>query len=598
MASSLEQVLNWVIHHIFVVSWVGTTATVAFCVALAVGRVADPVMRTGTTVPGNLALIWRPAGASRVVTAAMLLSVFVALYITLILAGEAFNYDDNSIFTLNTLRGYNIQLWINPENGRFMPLAFQEFNLARHFTDTITGYHVIPILEFLAISGILLILNVDIPIDARVILIVIAFLTPSILATFMNLLFSERNIVLFLVCLVLSVKRFEQTRSIGWVLSAIIFAQLMIYSKETAFLLLLGFAASRLILRCRNPELSGWDFGRLWVRQSRLDLGLASLAILFLISYIRFMGLHGNMNYANSNRLALSHVVLGYITVDLLPWVLAGALLGRLYLILWRGSAPLLLWDGLAAGGAAYFLAYLYLSMFRLYYLAPVDLIAVLYIGRFVVLSWKRIPTWNKKIAIMLASTVFFQNALVSAFVICERKERIQAKVEIASTVEAQYRQHARKNLRLFFPFADGYVMMEFGAYLYYRGIPVEGAGDEAYGPNSVVLVGARNMPVDNASGRPVEDGPCVEWRKIRCRIVNEPAPGDLVIVLPDDKASLAEASMYRNAGVLLYYSPPRVAIPRWLRRLFDNLPIGGQTTYRSDALPDRWMDGSVTLWK
>jgi hypothetical protein len=31
-----------------------------------------------------------------------------------------------------------------------------------------------------------------------------------------------------------------------------------------------------------------------------------------------------------------------------------------------------------------------YLGMFRVYYMAPVDLIAVLYVGRFAVLSWEK----------------------------------------------------------------------------------------------------------------------------------------------------------------------------------------------------------------
>jgi hypothetical protein len=602
MSPSLEQALNWANYHstelVFAVLWVGTTATVAFCVGLAVGPTADPVTPTGTMVSSNASLIWRRAWDSTVVKVMILLSAFVVLYATLMLSKEAFHYCDDSVFTLTTLRGHNIRLWIYPHEGRFMPLAFQEFNIARHFTNTITGYHAIPILEVLLMSGILLCLDDEINVVFRGMLIIIAFMAPSILLSFMNLLFSERNILLFLVCFALSVKRFEQTMSIAWALSTVIFAQLMIYSKETTFLLLFGFAVLRLMLRCRNSQLTGWDFGRLRVRESRLDLGLAALAMLFLLFYVGFMGLHGNMNYANSTRIPFSDVVLGYMKVDLLPWLLTTALLGRLYLILWRGRAPLLLWDGLAAGGVAYFLAYLYLSIFRVYYLGPADLIAVLYVGRFAVLSWQQIPSWNKGIAITLALIFFFQDALVSAFTIFERKEHIQGNAEIVSVIETQYWQNAGSNLRLFFPFARSYVIFELAAYLNYQGIPVEGAADEAYGPNSVVLAEARDTRMKRAPGTPVEDGPCVEWNTIRCRVVNEPAPGDLVIVLPDDKASLTEVSMYRNAGVLLFYSDSLPSIPHWLRWLFDHLPVEAQSRYRSDALPDRWMDRSVTLWK
>ena len=67
--------------------------------------------------------------------------------------------------------------------------------------------------------------------------------------------------------LVLSVRRFEQTKSIAWAVAAVVCAQIMLYYKETAFLLLFGFAAGRLILRLRNaqnaamgsPSTLGWE---------------------------------------------------------------------------------------------------------------------------------------------------------------------------------------------------------------------------------------------------------------------------------------------------------------------------------------------------
>src|SRR6202035_587534 len=251
--------------------------------------------------------------------------------------------------------------------------------------------------------------------------------------------------------------------------------------------------------------------------------------------------------------------------------------------------APWLLWDALAAGGVACFLAYIYLGMFRVYYIAPVDLIAVLYVGRFAVLSWKKMPSWGKIAAIPLALIISFQGVLVSTFAIFEKKNVIQGKVEISSLVETQSRRNSGKQLRLFFPFAGGYAIMEFAAYLNSRGIAVEGADDKAPGLNDVVLAEARRARAANSPGGPAEDGPCVEWRSIWCQVVNGPAPGDLVIVLPDDGASFAEASPYRNEGILLLYSKPRLPIPQWLQWLFDRLPVGSQSSYRNVALPDRW---------
>jgi len=152
--------------------------------------------------------------------------------------------------------------------------------------------------------------------------------------SFGALILAERNVLFFLACLVLSVKRFEQTRSTAWAVTAVVCAQSMIYFKETAFLLVLGFAVGRLILRCRNIREAGWDYDRLSDKESRLDLCLASLGVLFCAYYFALMGIHPNMNYAVTHSQPRTQVVLGYIRVDLLAWLFVAVVLVRIYLIL------------------------------------------------------------------------------------------------------------------------------------------------------------------------------------------------------------------------------------------------------------------------
>jgi hypothetical protein len=53
-------------------------------------------------------------------------------------------------------------------------------------------------------------------------------------------------------------------------------------------------------------------------------------------------------------------LVLGYLRIDLLAWLFVAVVLGRIYLILPHRVAPLLLWDGIAFGGVAYFFGFLY----------------------------------------------------------------------------------------------------------------------------------------------------------------------------------------------------------------------------------------------
>ena len=122
-----------------------------------------------------------------------------------------------------------------------------------------------------------------------------------------------------------------------------------------------------------------------------VDLCFASLAVLFLLYYFAVMGIHPKLDYAESivgNH--LGEILLTYIRLDFLHCLFMFVVLGRIYLILRHRAAASPLWDGLAFGGVAYVLAYYYLGIFNAWYLAPADFIAVLYVGRFAVLSLEK----------------------------------------------------------------------------------------------------------------------------------------------------------------------------------------------------------------
>ncbi|MGO8734223.1 MAG: hypothetical protein ACLQVM_15730 [Terriglobia bacterium] len=303
------------------------------------------------------------------VVALTLLALFLVCYIVLTVTWEDFADHDNSQFTLFTLKGHDFAPPIWRDKGRFFPLGHQEFNLIRHFTSTVVGSHALPIIQLLALCGVLLILDEELSITARAALTAFALVTPGIVISFGGLIYTERNVVLCLVCLVLFIKRFEQTQATAWAVSAVVSAQIMILYKETAFLLLGGLTVGRLVLRCRNADQAGWDYKRLRDKESRLDLWLLSLAVLFLLSYVFVMLPNLHIQYAHDQRAPAAEVVLAYIMLDLLVWLFVALALGRAYLILRHRVPPLPLWDGLALGGMACFTAYLYLGMFSRYYL-------------------------------------------------------------------------------------------------------------------------------------------------------------------------------------------------------------------------------------
>jgi hypothetical protein len=580
LMASAEQLFKmmWVMRpQRFWLIWIATTFAAWTFVMLVIGPQPAPGNKKSAKVPRRLTVTLKNAGTSRSILALALLTVFLASYVTIILLWEDFSYYDDDMFTLSTIKGHNLLPAIWHQNGRFFPFGHLEFDVIRHFTESAVGYQMFPIAQLSVICYILLILDHALSTTARVALIIVALLTPSILISFGGLIFPERNVVFFLALLALSVTKFEQLQSRIWAIAAVVSSQLMLYYKETVFVFLLGFTTARLSLRWFTRR-RHWNDNRSPNREVYLDLCLAGLALLFLLCYLSVMGIHRNDSYLAVDHLSLDEILFEYLRRDLLAILLVVVVLGRVYMILRRGSAPTLVWDGLALGAVAYFLGYLSLrNIFSSYYLAPVDLIAVLYVGRHLILSWEHVPSWGRGGILILASIVVLQDLSFSSIALFERKNEIHGQAQIASVIEEQYRRDRGNAIHLFFPFSKPYLIMEFASYLDYRGVPL-----------SKLVLTATTIR---------EDGPCVSYRQIMCRVAEKPVPGDLVIILPDDEASLGETSRYRKSHELLRFYRPWPFLPARLYSLVGNFPVATPKDHHT-ARSDRWMDASISRWK
>jgi hypothetical protein len=67
--------------------------------------------------------------------------------------------------------------------------------------------------------------------------------------------------------------------------------------------------------------------------------------------------------------------------------------------------------------------------------------------------------------------------------------------------------------------------------------------------------------------------------------------------VLSDDEVSLEQAREYRDRGDLIFSYQPRPAMPYWLHSFVGSVPIA-TPRFAQGSVSDRWMDGSVTIWK
>jgi hypothetical protein len=515
------------------------------------------------------------------------LALLLACYIAGSLVWEDFTYYDNSHFTNGTLVGRDIPVQIVPENGRFFPLGHQEFNLIRHVTSSVAGYHALRIVQLVLLCGILLVFDDELSIQARVALILLVLITPSILTSFSGLIYPEWNVIFWFVCLMWFIKRFEQTQSKAWAVAATVSSQLMLYYKETAFLLLLGFAIGRLLLRCWKTDRTGWDFRRLRAPENRLDMCLAFLGVSFFLYYLAAMFPNYSMGYADEFQLPLNQVFASYFKLDLLVWVFVAVVLARILQVLRRKVAPELLWDGMALAGVGCLSGYLILRMYSAYFLAPADLIAVLYLGRLAILSLGNMGFGTRFCALALLTLILLQDLSLSAFRMYERKNVIHAKVEMGRVIKARYDSDPQNVKRLFFPFAKPFHVLEFVSYLNYLGVPVEEVPAGSVPTGSVVIVGKAFQT----------DGPC-GYRAFVCHPGTSPDPGDLVVVLPDDFTRGDGLNSYRQEGsgpVFSYHARPSIppSLVPYVNRLHVVSPV-----FSHKQLPDLWLNASVTVWR
>ncbi len=563
----------------FVAVWFGITASAAILAAWAVRNAPtgcyDHSWNSGSKSSGNTARWHIPI-------VILLTMLFGVGYAAAILKWSYFTYYDNYMFTLQTLEGRDILPPIWAGQGRFFPLAHQEFNVIRHFTHTIQGYLSFSLLEVVILFCLLLALDPALSLAERFALAISVLCVPSVFMSFGELIFTERNVVLWIAVLAIAVRQFEKTHSAKWAILGVVAAQFIAYYKETAFLLLLGFAGARLLLRCRKQSVLSWIPSWLNGPEGRLDLSFVGVTVVFLLYYATILLHQPNMHYADESHSSLFETIRLYLGADPLPWLLLIVTCVKGYRII-RGKAdPSLLWDSLAFGGSIYFVSYLALRMFKVYFLAPADMIAILYLGRTVVLSWRCLSRAARTVAAAGIVAILLVELTFSACWFFEDKNLMYGKAQIAEAIRRQHDADPARASRLFFPYASPWLVMELSAYLSHIGVPVEGSPAATHG----------GLRVTVAAASLAQDGPCVDYQSIVCHAATSPLPGDIVIVLSDDRASSVQASIYRRPEDLVCFYKPSPA-PQWFSWLTRHFRVVRPYT----ESPDRWLDASVSIW-
>lgn len=447
---------------------------------------------------------------------------------------------DSFVFTTATLLGDRFPPPVWPPDGRFWPLGLQEFNAVRHLTDSAFGYHLVPALQLLAVLAGLWMVTRGMPTIARTAVLAALLVSPGFATSFTGLVFPERNVAFFLVVMLLLVQHRDRAPSRAALAGILASAHSALYYKETIFVLLIGFAVARLLVR--GP---GWRGVLAW-RGREVEWGLLGVSGAWMATFLAFRLRAADTSYATRFELPVMQVLTSYAADNPILVLFPGVVAWRALRIAAGRVTADAFWDPLAAGGALFLVAYVALKLYRPYYMAPVEVIGALYLAH---LASRRIaePSLSRRRGIAAAAVLLLiVPARTTAAGLAERRATVSSRTQLAAWLRDAAGGGAT-GLNLFLPFTSSFDLMELAAYLRYKGLPVEQPTEDA-GASAVRLLAPQAFP----------GGRCAPWWQLRCYEASAPPSGALLVVLPEDSIT-AGALAAATAGMepMLVTEPP-----------------------------------------
>lgn len=538
---------------------------------------------TTPSEPGNSRDKIRSAGWMSFLDGActFFLCMFVAFYVSMIFYKEDFAYYDDDMLTNFSVRGQNFSPPIWPGLGRFYPLADQEFNLLKFFTRSPTGYHSFVVVQLLILLGVIFVVLDRFKIRYRVLILISAMVAPSFIIPFTGFVYPERNVLFWLAVLLLCLQGYSRTKSSVYFIGCLVATHFALYYKEVVVLFVVTYAVTRILLQLDASRRLGPLTWQEYIRESSLSLWMLAISGIYLVYFFLVMLPHRNFSYIAQHRESLSTVYLTYLQTDWLALILFAVVIVRFGRGLSSNGDLDPMWDSLGMGALAYLLGVTALRVNSGYYLAPVNFIGLIYLAS-VFLVWLSRPT---KVRVAVVAVVFLcvllHDVTYSSFRMVERKALITTKSEFAIFLKS-YLPTANSNaVELYFPYSNGFHLMELSSYLRYKGFQLDDQSSNVPGAGPRLVIAGRERFANDR---------CVDYREDVCLHQESPRAGALIVVLPDDIASMDEVKKIgKDSTLLLYLNPPRICAKKWFRSLH---AISAE--FSVDQLPEHWLQLDV----
>jgi hypothetical protein len=494
--------------------------------------------------------IWRRKESLQLIDwiAIIALALFVSFCILHMVHGEDFAYYDNDQLTDFSATGNAFRPPVWPEEGRFFPLGHQEFNIVLHFTRTAIGYQSFVAVQMLVLLVVLFVVLRDMSVSYRVVALAAVMTAPSFSIPFTGLIYPDRNVLFWLGILIFCLVGYEKNGARIYFVGSLVASQFILYYKETVVVFLTTYAVARLLLGIHLAWQEGQRSWRELARGNALVLAMLGVAAIYSVSFVVAVFGYSRFSYVNGLKLDMNTTILGYVETDWLLPVFVFAVVWRVCRVLGHRGQFDPVWDPLAWGALTYVASLIALRLFRDYYMAPVDLIAFLYLA-YLLAPWiHQKPRWRTVVAIVALVCIMIHNAAYSALKIINRKTVIQLNHELADFLKVYRPRATATATELWFPYADGYRLMELSSYLHYRGLPLSGTKENSAGAGTPFLFeGVEKFP----------DELCVAYKRYRCvPVVRVPEDG-LVVILPDDKVPAKDLAELRQSSTELFSREP-----------------------------------------
>jgi len=221
----------------------------------------------------------------------VLLLFFTGFYIFVIFYQETFAYYDDDMLTDFSLRGINFPPPIWPGRGRFFPLAVQEFNALKFITRSPFGYHCLVVIQLVVLLAVLFVFLREFQIRYRALLLITVMVTPSFLIPFSGFVYPERNVLFWLVILLLCLQRHLRGGSRIYFVGTLVAVHFALYYKEPVVLIVAAYALTQLFISIRPARGPSRSWRKL-LGENSLPVGLLAVCGVYVLCFVLVIHAH------------------------------------------------------------------------------------------------------------------------------------------------------------------------------------------------------------------------------------------------------------------------------------------------------------------